>query len=1138
VKIDKEVANFSNFAGIHKRDQENPDGINRVLGGTGAGLRIGGVMTHNHDGQQAQGKGRQRFLQRISQLKSFRFRLSPPVSARSLRHSLALFTFHLPLTIASRLLCLVLLVCGVVCTAHAQSETATISGLVTDGTGAVIVGAEVNLLSVAQGTAQKTTTNNSGIYVFPSVHPGQYQIRVHKPGFKQVDLLGLIVNVQDHVEQNFGLQVGSVSESVTVSASDLRMNTTDATVSTVIDHVFVESLPLNGRTFNTLVQLTPGAVIAPSSNVSQGQFSIEGQRTSSNNFLVDGVSANFGVASLAGLGTSGTGSAQAFSVLGGTNSLVSVEALQEFRIETSSFAPEFGRTPGGQVSLTTRAGTNALHGAVYEYFRNEDLDANDWFNNAATPQIPRAPERHNDFGGALGGPIWKDKTFFFASYEGARLKQPATSLITVPYTAVSPCLAPAPIAPFLNAYPKPNGPVSTSTCTGQFTSSASNPVTLDAGSIRIDHNFNDRFHIFGRYNEAPSTELPQIANSVTEEEVGTRTLTLGTTIVINQQIFNTVRGNYSLQKASSGSFLDSLGGAVPPSFDILAPKLSNPSSGAIGFGPFDGTAPYSIGPFGNNRSTQLNFADDLNLTHGSHQLKFGGDYRAIYTNARAQDFALQYFVSSIPNFLATQSADFGILVSNNKPSYFLAQSFSLYGQDTWKATTRLAVTYGFRWELNPAPTGRRGAELPAWDNINNPSQLALAPAGTELWKTTYINFGPRVGIAYTLTPKGDLVLRAGGGIFYDLASDAVGDIAHDFPNGAFSFAPPAVLPLADARPLIPALSSQPPYPFTTQGYVRNLKLPRSYQWNIALEKSFGEKQSVSITYVGQAGRDLLRQEGIIPPNPPNTRFPAGDVFLLTQNSAYSNFDALQVQYRRPLSSGLQALLNYTWSHSLDNASNDTIEAVSGTIVSASAAKDYASSDNDVRHNFSGALTYAIPAAAKSGMLGHLTGGWSLGTIIVARSGFPFNARLEGFTIAGANLRPDLVTGKPVWIQDPTAGGGKSLNPEAFATPPAGHQGTEGRNDIPGFGLTQIDLSLGRKFIFTERLSLQFRADAFNVLNHPNFANPLAFYFGPGNTSFLHSRAMLNNGLNLGGGLNPLFQQGGPRSLQLSLKLNF
>src|SRR5712692_6081321 len=229
-----------------------------------------------------------------------------------------------------------------------QTETATVSGLVTDRTAAAVSGAEVRLQSVERGTVTTTTTNDAGIYVFPSVHPGQYQITIQKQGFKQVDLLGLIVNVQDHIEQNFHLEVGSVAESVTVNANDLKINTTDATVSTVVDRQFAENLPMNGRSFQTLIELTPGVALTPSNFGDNGQFSVNGQRPSSNYWMVDGVSANIGSNAGVNPGNGLGGTVGAFSAMGGTNSLVSVDALQEFRIQTSTYAPEFGRTPGGQ----------------------------------------------------------------------------------------------------------------------------------------------------------------------------------------------------------------------------------------------------------------------------------------------------------------------------------------------------------------------------------------------------------------------------------------------------------------------------------------------------------------------------------------------------------------------------------------------------------------------------------------------------------------------------------------------------------------------------------------------------------------------------------------------------------------------
>jgi len=322
------------------------------------------------------------------------------------------------------------------------------------------------------------------------------------------------------------------------------------------------------------------------------------------------------------------------------------------------------------------------------------------------------------------------------------------------------------------------------------------------------------------------------------------------------------------------------------------------------------------------------------------------------------------------------------------------------------------------------------------------------------------------------------------------------------------------------------------------GFAPNLKLPKSYQWNIALEKSFGSHQAVSATYVGQLGRALLRAENFVPPTS-NTNFAPNSDFQFSNNSAISNYQALQLQYRRSQFHGLQALLNYTWSHSLDNASDDFSAFVSSSVVTVSNLLDRGNSSFDVRQSFSGAFTYSIPSVKNSKALSYVTRDWSLEGIVVARTGFPFTVvtplnSLQGTIVQG---RPNIVAGQPLWILDNTVPGGRIVNVNAFVSAPAGQQGNEGRNIIPGFGLTQVDLSMARKFPLGEKMSVQFRADAFNVLNHPNFANPTnPFFITPTtSTNFLKSTQMLSRGL---GGLNQLFQQGGPRSFQFSLRLTF
>jgi hypothetical protein len=1016
----------------------------------------------------------------------------------------------------------------------AQSPDGSISGVVLDPDAKSIAGAEVIVLNELTGVKYVTSTNGEGIYALPNLPPGSYRIQVSKLGFKTVIKPDITLNVQDALSINFTLPIGAALITVTVEGGAPLINTQSPAVSTVIDRNFVGSLPLNGRSFNMLLQLTPGVVIAPSNSNQPGQFSIGGQRADANNFLVDGVSANFGV-SPNYLGQTGTGNAQAFSALGGTSSLVSVEALQEFRIETSSFAPELGRSPGGQVLLTTRSGTNDLHGEAYEYFRNTVMDANDWFANNFG--LARLPERHNDFGGFVGGPIFKDKSFFFFSYEGARLDLPVVSSVKVP-SAYARSRASMSEAPFLNAFPRPNDQtVVPGVYTSVFTGGSANRAALNATSLRLDHTFSNHWSIFGRYNDAPSGTVTRggrgvSPSAVSTTHVDTQTITLGATVLIGNRFSDSVRGNYSKQSARDIYALDAFGNSIPLSTETSLGGLPATDTYAY-FYTFD-TVLAVTGPYARNQAKQLNLVDDLSVTSGRHGLKFGGDYRAIFLDANPRHNSLVLVSPSVQSFLSTGQVS--LTAATNAPSQMRAQAFSLYGQDTWKITPRLTMTYGLRWELSPAPSPRGATRLASWENITKPADITLAPIGTPLWNTTYGNFAPRIGFSYSPGRNNDFVVRAAVGIFYDLSVGSSAQLAVGFPNIATAKYKGVSVPIVDARPYLPSISLQPPYS-TALGVDPHLVLPRSYQWNVAVEKMLGRRQVLSATYVGQVGRDLLRTQALYQPNP---NF-SGE-FLLMKNDALSNYNALQMQYRRTVSSGLQVLASYTLSHSLDNASNDQVIGLANAVISG--ASDYASSDFDARHSFSAGLTYSILAAPKSRPLALLVKDWSVGTVVVARTGFPFNGVVFSTSPDSggyASSRPDRVPGQPVYLYgsecvavlgQPCAGG-KGLNPAAFGIPSSARQGTEGRNDIPGFSLTQVDASIGRKFPITEHLNLQFRADAFNVLNHPNFTNPQGYVeYG---SFYLQSRQMLNQGL---GGLNPLFQEGGPRSLQLALKLVF
>ncbi len=333
-------------------------------------------------------------------------------------------------------------------------DLATVTGSITDPSGAVVPGANVSIIKTDSGLKRSTVTNADGLYVLPSIPPGKYEMHVDKVGFQSLVRDNITLNVATTARINVELQVGDTRQSVTVTGGNDMVQSTPS-VGTVVDREFVGNLPLNGRSFQALIMLAPGVVPTKATGNSPGQFSVNGQRANANYIMVDGVGANFGITADGTVGQTGAGSIPGFSVSGSTSNLVSVDALQEFKIVTSTFAPEYGRTPGGQVSIVTRSGTNAFHGTVFNYFRNDLLDATDWFTNAN--RLSKPALRQNNFGGVLGGPAIHNRTFFFFSYEGLRLRQPLTTISQVPSLASRQAAIPA-IRPFMNALPLRTAP--------------------------------------------------------------------------------------------------------------------------------------------------------------------------------------------------------------------------------------------------------------------------------------------------------------------------------------------------------------------------------------------------------------------------------------------------------------------------------------------------------------------------------------------------------------------------------------------------------------------------------------------------------------------------------------------------------
>lgn len=1025
---------------------------------------------------------------------------------------------------------------------HAQSTDATLAGRVVDPAKARIVDAGVAAVRADTNVRYETTTNASGEYYLANLPPGDYRVEIEKQGFKKMVKPGVTLHVQDALELDFEMTLGPLSETVTVEAGAPAVNTESAAVSTVVDRAFVENLPLNGRSFQTLISLTPGVVLTPTAFNEQGQFSVNGQRADANYFTVDGVSANFGVTGFIAMMQSASGALPALSASGGTNSLVSVDAMQEFRIQTSSFAPEFGRTPGGQVSIVTRSGTNAFHGTLFEYFRNDVLDARDWFVNFNN--LPKPAERQNDFGGVVGGPIVKGESFFFFSYEGLRLRQPSSLQTVVPDDA-SRQAAPDSIRPYLDVYPVANG-AALGGSLAQFNAGFSNPSSLDAYSIRVDNVVNSTLSLFGRYNYSPSSSdqrgpifsSGRVLSTFNSLSSFVHTGTVGLTQLFKPGIGNEVRANYSNHKINIRFVADDFGGAVPLPDSLFFPAgYSSANSNFILI--VGGAGEYVQGKQGTDEQRQINLIDNLSATEGSHQLKFGADYRwlAPFTSPAAyRQFAQFSGVTAAPGGALSGTALFAQATAF-QTNALLSQNFSLYGQDTWRVTPRLTLTYGLRWDANPPLKGKNPANDPfTVAGLDDPSTMTLAPRGTPLYETTYGNVAPRLGLAYQLRAGSswDTTLRAGFGVFYDLGQGSLGGVSSFFPYSASRNFTPGAFPLSPRNAAPPTLTGSLPVD-TLLVADPHLKLPRTYQWNLALEQSIGTGQSLSVTYVGAVGRDLLRVTNLFNANP-NFQFVA-----LTDNTATSDYHALQLKFRRRLSRGLQVLASYSWSHSIDIASTDALATnlnTPGQIADANV--DRGNSNFDIRHSFNAGMTYDLSAPWPQKIVRAILSGWSLDGFVFARTAPPVNVVGASFFAAGTQLmpRPNVNPGVPLELHGAQFPGGKILNRAAFSAAPAGTQGNFGRNVLRGFGAWQADVALQRRFHLTDRLALRLRSEFFNVFNHPNFGSPNNTLASPlfGRSTQTLASSLGSGGAN--GGLNPLYQIGGPRSVQFALKLQF
>ncbi len=1017
-----------------------------------------------------------------------------------------------------------------------QAQTAQVTGQVTDPQKASIPNAGVRIVDQATGVERQVKTNGTGYYVAPFLQPGHYKVFVQVHGFDTSVSNELVLTVGQSLALNFQMRVGAAQQQITVKAGSQLLNTTDASVSTVVDRKFVANMPLNGRSFQDLISMTPGVVTQSPQTSAQapggiGDFSVNGQRTESNYYTVDGVTANVSGGNGGGVGEpSSGGTLGASTALGTTQSLVSVDALQEFRVESSTYSAEYGHSPGGQFALVTRSGTNLLHGTAFDYLRNSFFDANDWFSDHYGDTQP--PLRQNDFGGTLGGPVrlpklynGKNRTFFFASYEGLRMDQPTPATVQYVPDLFMRQQATSAMQPILNAFPLPNGVDYGSAADpslAQFIEPFSLPSAIDSTSIRVDQIVSPKLSLFFRFGDTPSHTVSRQYFARDTIKSNATTYTLGATSQLSSAITDEFRLGYAHSDSSDIGILDNFGGATPTNLiaDLGGNSSATSLSQLILYYPAIGES-YMAPYYGMNLSRQWNLVDTLNLSLGHHDLKIGIDYRHIKSPIVPPSLV------PILEFLGPQTTlsgtpDFAEIFSH-KSATPLFNETALFVQDEWKLRPRLTVSMGLRWEVDPPPTGEHGDDAYTLrGSVNVPASLTLAPRGTPLWKTNWYNFAPRLGIAWTpnVQPGRETVVRAGGGVFFDTANEiaALGYDNFGFSaNQTYSGIP---IPYTASDFNIP-ITTTPPYTGTIIAYPPHLQAPYTLEWNTSIQQALGKNQAFTISYVGSNGRRLigLQELSLASLNP---NFGIVEYF---SGGITSNYQSLQTQFQRTVARGIQALVSYTWSHSIDFGSNfNELPLQRGN------------SDFDVRNNLQGGISWDLPIIHSAKLTNILLDGWGLDARLNVRSAFPVtlagNEIVDPATGSLSFGELNRVAGQPTYVYGNQYPGGKAINPAAFSLPATGISGNAPRNFVRGFGATQLNLAARREFPLHKSVGLQFRAEAFNILNHPNFG-----YVDPNYTDLLFGQATetLNSSL---GTMASQYQQGGPRSMQFALKLHF
>jgi Carboxypeptidase regulatory-like domain len=1092
----------------------------------------------------------------------------------------------------------------------AQTFRGTILGTVTDSSGAVVAGATVTVKNEGTGLERSTQTSADGSYALPELQIGTYDVIVSTNGFQTFEAKGVTVDVAGERRVDAALRTGQVSSKVEVSGDLLpQVETTSAELGGTLTANTIEALPVNGRDYQKLIYLNPGIAGSPDqitdSPGSYGVFSMNGSRGRSNNFLLDGTDMNDGFRNDPAINEAG--------VFGDPATILPLDAVAELKV-ISNYEAEYGRNSGAVINIVTKSGTNQLHGSLLEYFRSGKLGARNYFN---LDPNPKNPFNNNQFGGALGGPIVKDNTFFYVDYEGQSENgaQAGTTCVPDPAQIAADEAAngaPDPVIAALlarNPFPAPNiagtygaafvGQEDSGCPNGNNLSSSTNFFNrVDSFIGKVDHNFNANNLLTGRYyfgNSHQSFPFAQLAGGLlpgfnTTTPTRVQLISLSYVKVVNANQVNETRLGWN--RFAEGFF---------PEDQSFNPNSIGLDTGASAYN--GGLPATSIGSFSqigatsslakNRVDANWHFVDNYSWKTGKHDIKFGYEFRRT-TIAQVFDhnFRGTLDFDTLTDFLAGLP-DGGAQVQGNTERHTYQNSDGLFIQDSFRATPRLTVNYGMRWDYFGV-TGEKGGEFYTVDYANGGNNVPTS----QLYNKDFNNFAPRVAIAYDVSGQGKTVVRAGWGLFYDAFSQdmflahlpwncgfcpgpaypglgpnalATGSVATD-PNAGL-----ALTPIAAGNPVYTGYGPEGDF-FTVAPKMRT---PYVQNFNLNVQQQLGSKTVLQLGYVGSIGIKLFQFLDINQPSQAQItaadlgcdcinsygvpRTVAPNFFYLNQenSSANSNYHSLQASLRTSGWHGITSQANFVWSHSIDDASDleDFEPNESQPTNSTNPAGDRGNSSFDIRRRFTWNFTYQFPKSG--GSMQRLKNGWGLDGILNLQDGQPWhlNYEFEGdYSGSGEGFdRPDEIA-KPQYNSSNPA---QYLDLSSFAAPctwgnPANdltadetncipgtrHFGSEGRNSLQGPSFKEFNFSVFKDTALAEHVTMTLRAEFFNILNHPNFVNPFLPNFiadigapnaGNGYAPGSYYAITATGDVGIG---NPFLGGGGPRGLQFAAIFKF